>query len=395
MSPFLKPTVWLIALIVGLPLFSETAYSPALPDIARSLSTSDSMVEYTLVIYLVAFALGTLVWGNLSDKTGRKPCLLMGLGIYVLGCFLCFFSTSIEALLLSRFIQAFGGSSGSVLGQAISRDAFVGKERGKLYATVGVALACSPAIGPVLGGVIDQYLGWSMIFLILAGVGIGVFTCVLQKLPETRLTTEGSNSALIHTLKILCTDPFVIGSGIVVGGCNGISFSYYAEGSFYLIELLGLSPSIYGISFILIAAAGVVGNLISRKLFDHYSAPEILYQGLIVVLGGTAFFCGMTLIFSIVSVDKNWSIALTLISMFITMVGVGITIPSCLSRALDHYQGVVGTASSLFGFFYYGVISLLTFGMGWLHNGTLLVMPIYFLGIAGTMVLIYRKMIRV
>ncbi|MBX9977600.1 MAG: MFS transporter, partial [Alphaproteobacteria bacterium] len=108
-----KPAIWLIILIVGLPQFSETVYTPSLPDIARALRTSDTMVEYTLTIYLFAFALGTLLWGRISDQYGRKLPLLLGLGLYCVGCIGCTLAPSIDILLLSRFIQAFGGSTGS------------------------------------------------------------------------------------------------------------------------------------------------------------------------------------------------------------------------------------------------------------------------------------------
>lgn len=98
------PPIWLIVLIVGLPRFAETVYTPSLPAIAHSLQASVSMVEYTLTIYLFAFAIGTLLWGKLSDRLGRKPCILAGLAIFVVGCIGCYFSTSIGMLLFSRFI---------------------------------------------------------------------------------------------------------------------------------------------------------------------------------------------------------------------------------------------------------------------------------------------------
>ncbi|XVN42425.1 MAG: MFS transporter [Candidatus Rickettsia vulgarisii] len=111
---------WLIVLIVGLPQFSETVYTPSLPDIAHALHTSESMVEYTLTIYLFGFALGTLFWGKISDQFGRKICVISGIIIFILGCLGCYLGNTIEALSISRL----GGSVGSVLGQAISRNAF-------------------------------------------------------------------------------------------------------------------------------------------------------------------------------------------------------------------------------------------------------------------------------
>ena len=167
MTHIVLPAIWLIILIVGLPQLSETVYSPALPEIATALKTTESMVEYTLTIYLFGFAVGTLVWGKLSDRIGRKPGVLAGLFIFFLGCIGCYFSTTITQLLISRFVQAFGGSIGSVLGQAICRDAFHGSALGKVYSAVGGSLALFPAVGPVVGGFISEHSDWSNIFLFL------------------------------------------------------------------------------------------------------------------------------------------------------------------------------------------------------------------------------------
>lgn len=147
MNKVLQPAVWLMVLIVGLPQLSETVYTPSLPDIAHALHASESMVEYTLTIYLFGFAIGTLFWGKLSDKLGRKFCVLAGLFVFVIGCLGCYFSSTIEMLMLSRFVQAFGGSIGSVIGQSICRDAFHGPALGRVYASVSSALALFPALG--------------------------------------------------------------------------------------------------------------------------------------------------------------------------------------------------------------------------------------------------------
>jgi MFS family permease len=92
------PEIWLMVLIIALPQLSETVYTPSLPDIAKFLATSHALVEHTLTIFLFGLALGTLFWGKLSDKFGRRPALLSGLVIYSIGCVGCYFSTTIAIL---------------------------------------------------------------------------------------------------------------------------------------------------------------------------------------------------------------------------------------------------------------------------------------------------------
>lgn len=394
MSVILLPAIWLIVIIVGLPQLSETIYTPSLPSIASSLHTTPSMVEYTLTIYLLGFAIGTLIWGNASDKWGRKPCVIVGLIIFLLGCVGCYFAFSINHLLISRFIQALGGSVGSVLGQAICRDVFQGPALGKIYAVVGGALAIFPAIGPIIGGVIAENFGWFNIFLFLIVVTLALLVIIIYWLPETHHPENRATVSIINVVLSLAKNKKVIGFGILVGGCNGISFSYFAEGSFYLIKLLGLSPSQYGMSFLLLAGSTFSGGLLSKKLHSTQTPYQIITKGVIIILIASALFSGAAYYSSFINpLSKASMIGVTIGMQMMLMFGICLVTSNALALALTDYKWCIGTASSLFGFFYYVLISLFTLIMSYLHNGTLLPMPFYFLSISLLMLLVSNLLI--
>lgn len=393
-NTILLPT-WLIVLLVGLPQLSETVYTPSLPDIAVALSTSASAVEYTLTIYLFGFAIGTLFWGKLSDKFGRKPCVLAGIVTFILGCIGCYFSDTITALMGYRFVQAFGGSIGSVLGQAICRDAFSGQALGRIYATVSSSLALFPAIGPIAGEQIAKLFGWQSIFLFLGFSAVILALLTLIKLPETHINRGQQLVSVKEVALSLAKNKKVYGFGLIVAACNGILFSYFAEGPFFLINMLGLSSSYYSLSFIGIALATIAGGAISKKLNQTKSSQNTMYYGIKMIGISTLILSLMVMIhYNVWQMPAVVFIIATILSQMVNACGICMATSNALALALIDYKHAIGTASSLFGFFYYCLISLFTLGMGYLHNGTLLVMPLYFCCLSFFMILVNKYIIK-
>lgn len=387
------PAIWLIVLIVGLPQLSETVYTPSLPDIARTLQTAASMVEYTLTIYLFGMAVGILYWGKLSDSLGRKPCILAGFLTFILGCIGCYFSTSISMLMISRFVQAFGGSVGSVLGQALCRDSFCGQELFRVYASMSTALAAFPAFGPIVGGLIADNLGWVNIFLFLILFGLLVGILIVFLLPETHDVTRRVKVPVLEVLTSMILNKKLMGLTLLVGAGNGMVFSYFAEGSFMLIDLLGMSASSYGMSFMLIATATMLGAVTSKKLHNHFDSMIIVKIGLHTIFCSTFLFSTIIILSQFVPCNSLFLIAMIIALHMVNAFGICLVISNALAAALVDYRHCIGTASSLFGFMYMVGTSLTTFGMGMLHNGTLFPMPFYFLMIAVIMQIVYRFMI--
>ena len=119
------PSLLLMIILVAFPQISETIYTPSLPDISKALHVSNNEVQLTLSVYFAGFALGVFFIDGYRI-IGRRPAMLFGIVVYGAGSFLCFITNSIEVLLVSRFIQAFGASAGSVVTQTILRESVEG-----------------------------------------------------------------------------------------------------------------------------------------------------------------------------------------------------------------------------------------------------------------------------
>lgn len=183
--------------------------------------------------------------------------------------------------------------------------------------------------------------------------------------------------------------------GLLVAASNGLGFCYFAEGPFYLINLLGLKPGEYGLTFIAFAVSAMFGGLYSAKLQDKHTSKVILWYGLIMILIASVLFSLIILYHTEISpMSKPMIITLTIATQMVTMFGRCMVTSNSLALALVDYKWCVGTASSLFGCFYYFFISLFTLGMGMLHDGTLLPMPLYFFAIAVFMLAVRKLALR-
>ncbi|WP_375104344.1 multidrug effflux MFS transporter [Paenibacillus sp. RS8] len=390
MKKYAAPSLLLMIVLVAFPQISETIYTPSLPDIAVALGVANSSVQLTLSIYFIGFALGVLCWGWLSDFIGRRPAMLGGLILYGIGSLMCFYSESINLLLISRFIQAFGAATGSIITQTILRESVSGNKRHAMFAQISAVIAFTPAVGPLIGGFVDQAFGFRAVFFTLVMMSVLLFMYAFWKLPETTDVSARKKVAILPIVKRMLSLPRVLVFGLLIGGINGVLFSYYAEAPFIFIEHFNISPGVYGFLGIVVALASIVGAMMSKRLLSLYAAEKIIHIGCLVMAAGSLL---LTLVSSLGALPDIILIVCILITLFVMLMGAGIALPNCLSLALVQFQDVVGTAGAIFSLGYYLLVSLATWGMSALHNGSLLTMPIYFLGISGGMWLLSKKFI--
>lgn len=217
-----QPSLLLLICLVGFPQISETIFTPSLPEIAQSYQVSMNTAQLTLSIYFLAFAFGVFFWGYLSDIVGRRPAMIYGIVLYGIGSLLCYISQSIEFLLLARFVQAFGASTGSVTTQTILREAFSGNKRHELFAQISAALAFTPAVGPLIGGFVGNYYGFRIVFLTLVLMSLVLFFYTVKSLPETFDTSKREKVELLPIFVRFLKNPKVLTYGFLIGTINGI-----------------------------------------------------------------------------------------------------------------------------------------------------------------------------
>ncbi len=379
MKVIAKVPMWLLITLFGLSHTSETMISIALPSLAKYLSVSDNMVQLSSSIYFFGFALGIFSWGRISDIFGRRPVMLFGLSIYFIATYSCMHVKSIEALLFTRFIQAFGASVASVVCQAMTRDSYQGHELAQAFASVSIGMSMVPSIGPVLGGYLVEY-GWQYNFIFLCTASIVIFSICLFKLPETNPHLGiPSPHRYFSVLKRVFTDRKILQYAMTIGFFNGMMFGFYTESPFIFIKTLGINPSDFGKFGFALSLSIFLGGYLNHRLIKKYvDSHRIILAGMRLSLIG----CSLLLCCGIFKVEERFSVtisaSLIMFCMVTQLLGHALVVPTSLKLALEDYTNVTGTAGSAFGGMYYGIVSIVNFTIAHIHSNNILPITILF-----------------
>lgn len=336
----------LLVTAIMTPQLPETLYSPALTAIRSDFGVSAAQAGQTLSIYFFAFALGVAFWGAFCDRFGRRPAMLAGLALYLVGAGLALLSGSFTLLLAARALIAFGASVGSIVTQTMLRDVYQGPALGRMFALVGIALSISPLLGMFAGGALVAWGGSAAIFTAQAAWALALLLWSYGTLPETRRRQTATAAAPGIALTAILRDRHIWCSALLVASFNIMVFSYFSLAPF-MFERLGLNSQQFGYSGVMLALGSLAGALLNRHLLARgvSAKHQILLGGLLAVASGVALFW--------------WQHSLwMLLPCALVMLAFGLAIPNVLSQALSRYRQQLGTAGALFGLLYYLLIGL-------------------------------------
>ena len=217
--------VAMLAFLFATVAFSIDAMLPALPDIAAELTPGNvNRAQLILTVFMAGMGIGTLVAGPVSDAIGRKPAIYLGTAIYVAGSIAAIFSQSIEFLLAARFVQGLGASGPRIIGMALIRDLYAGRDMARISSFVMMVFITVPALAPSIGAVIIRFSGWQGVFLAFVLFGLAGALWMGLRQPETlapahrrplRLgpLTAAAREVLSDRQVMLCTLVLTLGFG--------------------------------------------------------------------------------------------------------------------------------------------------------------------------------------
>jgi EmrB/QacA subfamily drug resistance transporter len=374
-------TLGCVAIGTFMLLLDITIVNVALPAIQKDLHANFTDLQWVIDAYALTLAALLLVSGSVADIIGRRRVFVIGLILFSAASLACGLSTTPNMLTLARAVQGIGGAMLFATSLALLANAFEGRERGTAFGIWGATIGGAVAIGPLVGGVLTDSLGWEWIFLVNVPIGAAAAFVTVAKVDESKDPTpagvdwlgavmfsaslfmfvfalirgndEGWGSALIVGLLLasalaliafvvierrtanpmldldLLRKPTFAGASIVAFALSASLFAMFLYIVLYIQNVLGLTPLQAGVRFLPLSLVSFFVAPVAGRLSSRLPAKGLLGGGLVIVGIGLLLMNG-------VSDNSDWT---TLLPGFLVAgAGVGIVNPNLAQAAIAVVQ---------------------------------------------------------
>lgn len=358
-----KRKYFLLILILGfltaLGPFSIDMYLPGFKAIAKDLNTSVLQVSLSLSSFFIGISAGQLLYGPLLDRFGRKKPLYIGLIVYIISSAGCVFASSLDALIVLRFMQAIGSCAAAVASIAMVRDLFPVKENAKVFALLMLVVGVSPMVAPTIGGYVTVAWGWHAVFIIL--MGLGVLNLITSWLwlpdsfkPDTSLSLKPL-PILKNFLSVVKEPQFYTYAFSGALAFSGL-FSYISGSPLLFFGIFKVAEETYGWIFALLSVGLIGSSQLNTLMLRRYKSEQIIYTALICQV--------ITVLFFLTGSINNWfGLTETIILLFIFLSCLGFTNPNTSALSLAPFSRNAGSASALMGAVQMGLGALASFAV--------------------------------
>lgn len=302
-------------------------------------------MQLTLTTFLLATAVGQVVWGSLSDQLGRRPVLLGGIAIGVIASLGCALTGSIWFLLAMRALQGLGTGAVMVVARAVVADVSTGATAARAFSTLSAVQSIAPIVAPAMGGLLISPFGWRAAFWMLFVMTVCMSVAIMWLIPET-LAVDGRSGGGLRGMgsdvRFVLSDRGYVGAMLALAAGFATMFAYIAASPFVVQTILGFTELEYSLVFTATSAAMVATVLVNRRLVLSVPPSRLMQFG----VGGQAIGV-VTLLVSVFALDL--AVAGMLIGFLFVQASAALLISNCDATALMRAKPRAGTGSALMG----------------------------------------------
>lgn len=318
---------------------------PALPAVQTAFGATTGTAQLVLSVSMLALALATLIYGPVSDRLGRRPVLLVALGLFLAGSAICAVAPRLWVLLFGRVVQAVGGAAGMVLSRAMARDRYGPENSAAVIAYLFIAIVIAPMPAPAIGGLLTDAIGWRVNFVFTGAVGFALLVAVLLGLDETlgeRPARSGLAGMLAAYGTLLRSRAF-LGYALQSAFTVGAFFAFISATPYIVVSVLGRPATEYGLYSLLVSVAMVTGNFGSTRLAGWVGRDRLILSGSVLALLGSGI--GLAL-----SLRGLWTPVAVFAPGVLLALGCGLSLPNSVAGAIGADPEAAGSASGLSSF---------------------------------------------
>ena len=333
------------AIIGSIGTFSLHVLLPALPAIALAMHVAPHAAQLLISLSILSIALGNLMVAPLSDRYGRRRIVLLSLALFVLGSAAGIVAKSLDALVVARVLQAFGGGAAMSVMRATILDHFGPAKAASALAATATAILIAPMLAPTLGGFVLEWLDWRAVFALSGVLGFCVFVFASRNLRDARRADRSAGPSLRYWSgykRLLGSREYL--AFLLYGSCMVSMIYTFVTGAPYVaIDVLGVSPSRFGLLLFFPAIASFTGFMIAARMTGRLGGQRMMRMGGIIAFAGTVTMAALAL-------AGVWHP----LALFIPGMAIGfanaIAAPSSTIGAISRDPEIAGAASGLFGF---------------------------------------------
>src|SRR5438445_9891935 len=345
--------LWLLVSMPGVAPISLYMLVPALPVLATSFGRDISIAQMTVSLYMVGIACSQLIMGPLSDRFGRRPVLLGGLGLMVAASVSCIFAETLPQLIAARFFQALGGASGMVVSRAIIRDLYSRDRISSMISLVIAVMMIAQMLSPLTGGLLETSFGWRSIFYVITAASLVIAVAIGLTLPETR-RERVAGGGFRGDVGSLFTSRAFVGYLLCQVLASQIIFAFAGGGPYIVVTQMGRSSAEYGAWFATTCFAYLIGNLFCVRFAPRHQLEKLIWFGLALQFTGSL----LNLTWSITGFNQqpSWLFG----TQMLVMVANAFVMNNAAAGAISVRPEAAGTAAGAMGFLQQGIGALVS-----------------------------------